>query len=440
MLIAFYKNLSTAASRERFFRTLTLELGVDSSEVDRAVSTWQKAKDQESRTKAAWQIQQASRPMYTSLFVPISNRPEGIKFLVDLRSDVIAASKATPTETSAIRLLNDSLRQSLADWFSVGLLHLHCIEWHTASADLLEKVMKYEAVHAFQGWDDLKRRLAPNRRLYGFFHPSLPAEPLVLLHTALTCQVPAAMKHVLEQPTDQPSAEDATTACFYSISSTQKGLAGIDLGNFLIKQVANRLLAELSHIQTLVTLSPLPAFRGWLEAQLQRHIDFQGPPQHAWPALLLSTEREAISSRGLRPHDDSQPVIEHQTAESELAWALTDDRWCRQDMQAHAACIHQILLRLAARYLYIEKRRSYALDPVANFHLRNGASLWRLCPMADPSPSGMQRSFGVMVNYKYVLEDVAANNHAYIVDGTISVSAAVKQLTASSHCPSQLSG
>ncbi|KAL4451334.1 hypothetical protein ABPG77_009406 [Micractinium sp. CCAP 211/92] len=546
VFMQYYRQLD-APERLALFRGLTDGLGVQAAEVDAAAAAWQQLRQQQQQAgsgapdadghhqehsgsntsapssgaapdllfKAAERLAGAATPLYARLFVPISQQPGGIKFLVDLRAELLQAIREQPSGAVPLRALANSLRASLAEWFSVGLLQLRRIGWDGSSAALLEKarVAAGEAVHSFSGWADLKGRLgSSNRRVYAFFHEAMPGEPLVVLHTALMHSVPRSMPQVLPpsaaaaaagaagrlgtsphdrhagvtaaqagpaertwermqrqgqpaQPVNQQLGEeglqDPSVAAFYSISATQPGLAGVDLGNFLIKQVAHRVQAEFPSIRVLCTLSPLPGFADWLRLQLARSA--QGLPPAA--TLLLPGEEadlEAAAAGHMPPaanatqqqepqhgvdqqqkQEEEQQQQQQQGQESQqqsqqqlgehragqlLSWALADDAWLHSTRLE--AAVRAPLLRLAAHYLLRERRRGLALDPVANFHLRNGASVLQLNWGADLSPAGLRRSHGVMVNYLYELDRLQELNRAYLVDGRVAASQGVQALLA----------
>ncbi|KAI7836009.1 hypothetical protein COHA_010093 [Chlorella ohadii] len=534
VFIQYYRRLD-GIDRLALFHNLTASFGVQAAEVDAAAASWQALRAQHAQppsglasdtvalggeplVKAAAALAAAATPRYARLFVPLSQQPGGIKFLVDMRADLLQAIQEQPSGAAPLRALSDALRASLAEWFSVGLLQLRRISWEASSAELLEKVAAGEAVHAFASWRDLKGRLDDhNRRCYAFFHEAMPGEPLVVLHTALTHSVAGSMddllppaahearllhvaaqaRHHAPPPSDrtwedppaagqeqlrngqryavqqaapeegdgqaaggagepETAAGGPTVAVFYSISATQKGLAGVDLGNFLIKQVAHRVVAEFPSVHTLCTLSPLPGFSDWLRLQLARAAQ-QLPP--AAP-LLLPDEAAALEAVAAGHLPSAQPAAaaqqeadgsgraqggpggppssaadaaalaqeqqQQQRAAALLSWALADDAWLHSSRLE--AAVQRPLLRLAAHYLLRERRRGLSLDPVANFHLRNGASVLRLNWRGDTSAAGLARSHGLMVNYQYELDKLADNNRAYLVSGVVGAAPAVRAL------------
>jgi malonyl-CoA decarboxylase len=266
-------------------------------------------------------------------------------------------------------------------WFNKGFLEMRRIDW-SSPALVLEKIIDYEAVHQINGWDDLRSRLRDDRRCFAFFHPALENDPLVFVEIALTDEVPGAIAPLLEQERETPVGDKVNTVVFYSISNCHPGLAGVSFGNFLIKNVVEELNKELPSLKTFVTLSPVPGFRKWLaRADLEGLVD-----EH-----LQDKVREPVG----------------QVVETE---------------------VYDALVRLCAHYLLKEKSGDQPLDPVARFHLGNGARLHRLHPAADLSPKGRKQSAGIMVNYLYDLPKIEVNHEAYFEKGQISASRSVSKL------------
>ncbi len=284
--------------------------------------------------------------------------------------------------------VDDDLVQLLGSWFNRGFLVMRRIDWSTP-ATVLEKIIAYEAVHEIDGWDDLKRRLDPSdRRCYGFFHPSLVDDPLIFVEVALTEDIPGSIHQLLTEP-ESAEPQRPRTAVFYSISNCQRGLAGISFGSFLIKQVASDLSKEIDSLKTFVTLSPVPGFIRWLNKV---------------------RDDGAVDARELM-------LLDH------AAWPKKKDAVKR---------LGDALLPLAARYFLLEKRGDgKPLDPVARFHLGNGARLERINWLSDMSERGLAQSAGIMVNYLYDLSDIEKNHEAYAEQGIIAASSAVKRLAPS---------
>ena len=324
--------------------------------------------------------------------------PQGVKFVVDLRGELLRLGRKQPE----IAALADGLRGVLATWFDVGFLDLARIDWNSP-ASLLEKLVAYEAVHAIRSWRDLKNRLDSDRRCFAFFHPRMPEEPLIFVEVALVDGMAGDVRRLLDPkaPTRDPATAD--TAIFYSISNCQDGLAGVSFGNFLIKRVAAELQAELSNLKTFATLSPLPGFRAWLDKAIAAEGD----------GLLTDAERAALQTRG---DAGDVPVLP----------AVLDRPGWHEDLAVQAA-LRPAMTRLAARYLGRETREGRALDRVAHFHLSNGARVERLNWLGDTSANGLKQAHGMMVNYLYKLDEVEANHEAY-AGGAIAASATVRKL------------
>ena len=273
-------------------------------------------------------------------------------------------------------------------WFNRGFLVLRRIDW-SSPATVLEKIIRYEAVHEIRDWDELRRRIDPaDRRCYAFFHPRLIDEPLIFVEVALTLAAPTAIAPLLAPGRAHVSPEKARVAAFYSISNCQQGLAGVSFGNFIIKQVLEEIRRELPLIETFVTLSPVPGFRAWLETCDDPAI---APMKRA--ALELSAEENWPSARDV------------------------------------AARLRAALEPLAAHYLLKARRPDgRVMDPVARFHLGNGASLERIDWEGDLSPKGLAKSYGIMVNYRYDLDEIERNHEAFANRGQVAASSAVKKL------------
>jgi len=324
--------------------------------------------------------------------------PDGVKFLVDRRAELLDLGVGDPL----LKGLEDDLKRLLANWFDIGFLELQRITWESPAA-LLEKLMIYEAVHEIRGWTDLKNRLDADRRCFAFFHPRMPDEPLIFVEVALVSGMAGDVHALLDEtaPIGDPHTADA--AIFYSISNCQRGLAGISFGDFLIKRVADALAIELPRLKIFATLSPLPGFVSWLERQTQSE-----------PAdLLLPAERIAIAALG-----EGQ-------SENNLLALLKQEDWHKD--QHITEVLHEPLMRLCARYLLKERTPSgRALDPVAHFHLSNGARVERLNWLGDVSAKGLQQSAGIMVNYLYRLGDIEANHEAYRGEGRVAASSPLR--------------
>ena len=303
------------------------------------------------------------------------------------------------------------------------MVELRRITYEETPASVIEFVAKKEAVHPLQSLDDLRNRLGPGRRVLALFHPMVLADPLVFVHAALTQEVPAAMTEVMAlEPSSKPKC-----AAFYSITNAQPALVGIGLGESLIKQSIGLLREEFTSLDTFVTLSPMPRFRKWVEEKVQQNMD---NGVFADESLLSNEDWASLASAGL---------VSAAGEWKELALALeqvTSDFLEQADTPAGITedleVIHKILCKLAARYILLEKHRGKPLDGVARFHLSNGALLHRINFAADLSRKGVQNSFGIMVNYKYDLDQVEANQRAFETDYTLKADNEVLRLLTNS--------
>ncbi|XP_037777406.1 malonyl-CoA decarboxylase, mitochondrial-like [Penaeus monodon] len=355
-------------------------------------------------------LRQALQPPHHWVASQVSRLSGGVKFLVDMRQDLLTTlytSSSDPTHSAALKTLDSTLRELLSLWFTVGLLNVQRITWES-SCNMLQKVSEYEAVHPVRNWTDLKRRVGPYRRCFIFTHSCMPNEPLVVLHIFLTNEISNSMAKILKTSRapsydesslskDTEDASTISTAIFYSITSTQKGLQGIELGNYLIKRVVRELKAEFPHMTQFSSLSPIPGFVKWLTGMMAR-------AQRDELSIFTATEVNA-----LQLHLD---VSSSSQVYDRLRKLFTTNGWVEEPDLVN--CLETPLMRLCAYYLYNEKRRGYALDSVANFHLKNGAVMWRINWLADRSPRGLANSCGIMVNYRYFLEDCENNSRTYL--------------------------
>ena len=362
----------------------------------------------EPTSERATQLTEAAEPARQELLRRMNMAQGGTAALVAMRKDLLVHLRREPN----LKSLNSDLRHLLASWFNRGFLELRQIDWQTPAA-VLEKLIVYEAVHEIHGWDDLRRRLAPDRRCFGFFHPALPGEPLIFVEVALTSGLTSSVQSLLVREGDERSEHEreraADTAIFYSISNCQDGLRGISFGNFLIKQVVEELKAELPGLIRFSTLSPVPGFRRWLDRQLVTG----GAAE-----LVRSDEIEAA----LRA---AQSAVGDGSAVDKLRGLLASERWWENPACADA--LRGPLSRLCAIYLTTPTERRGPADPVARFHLGNGARLERLNWLGNVAPRGIAESFGIMVNYADDPEQIEANHEAF-VRGAIVRSAAVDEL------------
>lgn len=399
--------LLNETGRLRFLELLSTDYGIDSDAVDRAIEARQLAEDDAARRAANSALASALVAPRVMLLRQFNGLSQGVKFLVDLRAELTRISAGS----ADLKALDDDLKSLLASWFDIGFLSLSRITWSTP-ASLLEKLIEYEAVHAIASWDDLKNRLEVDRRCYAFFHPHMPDEPLIFVQVALVNGMSGNVQQLLDVSDKTGDADSADTAIFYSISNCQRGLAGVSFGNFLIKRVVDALARDLPKLKTFATLSPIPGFRRWLEADLDEEAD----------PLLTAPEKEHLV--GLTGAASGSQALQQMIS--------ADDWW--QD-STRAAVLEPLLMRLAARYLAREKRGRRALNRVAHFHLSNGARVERINWLADTSTNGMTQSLGMMVNYQYRLEDIEKNHEAYSEDSNVTTARAVAKLLKLSQDP-----
>ena len=384
--------------RTRFLRILATDFDVDRAEIDRRCAALAKATPAD-RPVAEIALRAALAPPRVRLLRRFNALPEGVKFLVDRRAELIELADGDP----AMRGLASDLRELLADWFDIGFLELKRISWDSPAA-LLEKLIAYEAVHEIRGWNDLKNRLEADRRCFAFFHPRMPDEPLIFVEVALVRGMAENIHTLLDETAPHGDPHAADTAIFYSISNCQRGLDGISFGDFLIKRVVDALAAELPKLKVFATLSPVPGFRAWL-TQAGNLSD-----------LLLPAEMRALST--LTSNGAEPPALDA---------LLNRPDWPRDPVMV--AAMRDAMLRLCAHYLVQEKGRGgRAADPVAHFHLTNGARVERLNWLGDVSAKGLQQSAGIMVNYLYRLPDIEANHEAYRGAGEVAVGSSVRHL------------
>ncbi len=392
-----------AAGRKRFLGVLAARFNVEPAPVDEAIAAVQSAADAEERQRAERALREALRPPRFILYKQFTALPEGVKFLVDLRAELIRLGREDPV----FKVPEAELKSLLASWFDVGFLELARIEWDSP-ASVLEKLIEYEAVHRIDGWDDLKNRLGSDRRCFAFFHPRMPREPLIFVEVALVSGTSDNIQTLLDKDAPVIDPIDSNTAIFYSISNAQRGLAGISFGDFLIKRVVDLLAVEFKGLKAFSTLSPVPGFSGWLEEKLERE-----QPQ---TEIFLPAERKKLGKLASDLGDAAT-----------LKALLLEPDW-HGNAQVSAA-LRGPMLRLCARYLLGEKRgERFARNAVAHFHLSNGASIERINWLADTSPNGMAQSGGIMVNYRYDRGEIEDNHEAYRGEGSIKASASVKSL------------
>ena len=382
-ILARYAELTTGP-RIAFFEALATTFGHDRARIDRAIAAWKEAPTADN----AAELHQASEPRRLELFRRLNLAPGGTAALVHMREQVLDAM----AHRDDLGVIDADFVHLFSSWFNRGFLVLRRIDWSTSAA-ILEKIIRYEAVHEIRDWADLRRRIDPaDRRCYAFFHPALVDEPLIFVEVALTREIPSAIAPILAVKREPVDPQRATTAAFYSITNCQRGLAGVTFGHFLIKQVVEEVSRERSRVATFVTLSPAPNFAAWLKRERA----------NANSVALGDNDREALG-------------------------ALDRDDWWRTPELAER--LREPLLRAAAWY-YLRARngRGLPVDAVARFHLGNGARLERLDWLADTSERALKQSHGLMVNYLYDLDYIERNHEAFAQQRAIVASSAVSRL------------
>ncbi|MCP3688523.1 MAG: malonyl-CoA decarboxylase [Gammaproteobacteria bacterium] len=359
------------AERNEFFSLLNNDYDLDIDTLKKAIEDYEK----NPHAPMLKHLTRSAEPVRQELFRRLNLAPEGTARLVKMRESLLDRKSTQPE----LGRTDNDFSQLFNTWFNRGFLLMQPIDW-TTPAHILDKIIAYEAVHEISSWSELRSRLEPeDRYCYALFHPSMQDEPLVFVEVALSTSVPDNISAVLDNEHKAIRPENASCAIFYSISNCHRGLAGVSFGNFLIKQVATSLKQRFPQLKTFATISPCPGLRTWLEQQA---------PQN--PQI------DALIKQCLTDPDENTRVM---------------------------------LSRLAASY-YLQQKTDYhkPIDPVARFHLKNGAILDRINPLADPSEKGRDQSFGLMVNYVYDLAKVEDNHEAYMKDHQIICSSQVRKL------------
>ena len=389
--------------QQRFLKTLNDEYGPDKTRVETAIKQYQEANNAAEHQSAEREIRRSLESPRLRLLRQFNDLPDGVKFLVDMRAQLLELA----AKDASLSPLEEDMRHLLKRWFDIGFLELKRITWDTASAALLEKLIAYEAVHTIESWDDLKNRLDSDRRCFAYFHPKMPDEPLIFVEVALVNGLASSVQALLDKNAPVQDSKSANTAIFYSISNAQKGLAGISFGNFLIKRVAAQLSQEFPTLKTFATLSPIPGYMGWLrKALMEEELELAEP-----------TEQRSLKE-----------IAETAAPNGSLLSLIKDNQWIKDESLTQA--LQSPLTRLAAHYLTEQKGRDTkrARDPVAHFHLSNGAIIEKLNWMGDKSGNGLTQSAGLMVNYLYDLDRIDENHEAYSGAGKITVSPEIKNL------------
>ncbi|MFL5093632.1 MAG: malonyl-CoA decarboxylase [Xanthobacteraceae bacterium] len=382
-ILTRYDQLTTGP-RIAFFEALATRFGPDHERLTGAIEQWRREPTEETIAE----LHDAAESRRQELFRRINLAPGGTAGLVDMREQLLEAM----THRDDLAAVDADFVHLFSSWFNRGFLVLRRIDWATP-AIILEKIIRYEAVHRIRGWDDLRRRIdPPDRRCYAFFHPALVDDPLIFVEVALTRDIPTGIAPILTSQREAIQPDRATTAVFYSISNCQRGLTGVTFGHFLIKQVAEEISREIPHISTFVTLSPVPGFADWLARERAREVS----------TVLSDDDRAALA------HLDTQGW-----------WQMPNTR----------DAVREPLVRAAAWYfLHGRSKNGTPLDPVARFHLGNGARLEQINWLADTSAKALSQSHGLMVNYLYDLKNIEKNHEAYAETRTIVTSNTVKRL------------
>jgi len=348
--------------------------------------------------RALLQLTRVSEPPRQELFRRLNRAPGATGLLVRLRRSLLGGLSSHPEW----RCVEADLLHLFSSWFNPGFLQMRQVDWNSP-AQLLEQIIRHEAVHEIDGWDDLRRRLQPDRRLFAFFHPQLPEEPLIFVEVALLPDMPAGIAPLIDKASATMEPSKFKVAVFYSISNCEPGLRGVSLGNFLIKRVAEHLQREIPRLKTFCTLSPIPGLLAWLRTE---------PALEAFAPLL------------------KKPQLERLRAARELLRQACGGEWARlsqlQPLAALDGEAQAALQRLCAAYLLACTVLPDG-DPVARFHLDNGARLERINWMGNRAPKGLQQSCGMMVNYLYDLAKIEGHHEAF-TQGEIAYSRAVAAL------------
>ena len=380
-ILTGYRLLETE-ERLRFFELLNEQFEPDPQAILAAAEAYRRHPGFDTRSALAKAVEAPRQ----KLFRRLNMMPGGTATLVKMRGHLLR----TIPEHPHLRALDSDLRHLLISWFNRGFLVMDRIDWNSP-ASVLEKIVNYEAVHEINGLEDLRTRLAEDRRCFAFFHPAMPDDPLIFLQAALTQGLAGAVEPLIRTEREITDMRTADTAIFYSISNCHDGLRGISFGNFLLKQVIEELRRDLENIKHFVTLSPVSGLCEWLA--------------DARSGTLPDELREDV--------DAAREILHGQTP---------------LDPAQLAEHPRNVLMRLCAYYLLQAKYRGEPVDPVARFHLGNGAALERINWAADISPTGLARSAGIMVNYVYRLRDIEENHERYFAEGEVVASAPVRKL------------
>ncbi len=386
---------ATPEQRRDCWLLMSEQFAPDPSKIQAVREQYEAAQGSAEEGQAEVRLRKALVSPRTRLLQRFAVFPEGMKFLVELRAELLPQLKSD----KRLLALDAELENLFSTWFDVAFLELRRISWDSP-ASLIEKLIKYEAVHDIRSWADMKNRLGSDRRCYGFFHPRLDSEPLIFVEVALMDEMPVSITPLLDEAAAPGDPDKATTAIFYSISSTQAGLRGVSFGDSLIKRVVETLKAEFPKLKRFATLSPIPGLRAWVSRN----------------AAVVLKRLEAKPRAALGRALGAEPTADRLLAAFE------------QPLQLEAKSpVRLMLLRCAAQYLGRETREGKPADPVARFHLGNGARIERLNWAGDPSAKGLKQSYGLMVNYLYDLKRLD-KHRLRLSQGQIPISSAVEDL------------
>ncbi|MBU3727097.1 malonyl-CoA decarboxylase [Polynucleobacter sp. MWH-UH24A] len=395
-VISNYRKLN-AEQRPKFFAMLAEQFNIDAEQLTKAAQSF--AADPNARNYI--RLQKISESPRQELLRRLNRAPGGTAAVVEMRRDLLTLLNKKPE----LMGLDYDMRHLLSSWFNPGFLKMHRVDWKSP-AEILEKIIAHEAVHAIDGWDDLRRRLQPDRRCFAFFHPQLPDEPLIFVEVALLPEIPVAIMPLVDKKsTPVEQSNQFKVAAFYSISNCESGLRGVSMGNFLIKRVAEQLHAEFPGLKTFVTLSPIPGLMEWITAGA--HL-----------GDLPSSDKIKPAVRKAR--DDALELLKLNGSNwmDKLGKAWHPDQCSEREKAAFMA--------LTAIYL-TTVTPSRDGNPVAKFHLGNGAKLHQINWAGDLSKNGLRQSAGLMVNYLYDLSSVE-ENHERFVNGEMIYSRSVSKL------------
>jgi malonyl-CoA decarboxylase len=375
----------------RFLDALAVEFSPDA----KAVLAAAQAYAAESSAANLARLSTVTEPPRQELLRRLNRAPGGTAAILRMRERLLELKREQPE----LEAVDADFRHLLSSWFNPGFLQIVRVDWHTP-ANLLEKIIEHEAVHEIKGWNDLRRRLGADGRCYAFFHPALPDEPLIFVEVALMDEITSTLPPLLDAQSALEDPNRATTAVFYSISNCQPGLRGVPLGNFLIKRVVDVLSQELPRLKVFCTLSPIPGFVSWLGSLLKDSDAARNQPlADALKTVARALDRDTVNASGDAASSARQ-----------------------------LGPLREPLTRLCATYLlHPGDANEPALDPVARFHLNNGARLERINWLADVSRKGLRQSLGMMVNYLYLPRAIQAN-HEKFVRGEIVASRGVRGL------------